>query len=265
VGGDAGNLSGEMIFSGETMTNMDQVVELPEDFGGRVRLFPLPDLVVFPHAMQPIHIFEPRYCDMLADALATDRLIAMATLRDGVHQAPASHPTIYPTICIGKIISHVETDDGKHNILLIGAQRAKILQELPTNRSFRIADVEVSVDFHPVADSAHCRELKRNVLEAFAAVIPPTATVQHNLHELMTSQMGLGPITDIIAYTLPLGTAAKLALLAEANVSLRAELLVQVLRKFAKGPPADQTSSPSSSQHPSGSAAGGFPPPFSLN
>ncbi len=246
---------------------MDEVVELPEDFSGRVRLFPLPDLVVFPHAMQPLHIFEPRYCDMLADSLATDRLIAMATLVGGPQQTLTSHPTIYPTVCIGKVVSHVETDDGGHNILLIGAQRAKILQEMPTNRSFRMADVEVAVDFHPVADSAQCRELKRSVLDAFAAVIPPTATVQQNLHELMAGQMGLGPITDIIAYTLPLGTEAKLALLAEGNVSERAQLLVHLLRDFASGPGSwqaepDAFSGPASDQ---GSASRGFPPPFSRN
>lgn len=249
------------------MTSMDEVVELPEDFSGRVRLFPLPDLVVFPHAMQPLHIFEPRYCDMLAESLATDRLIAMATLAGGPQATFVSDSGIHPTVCIGKIVSHVETEDGGHNILLIGAQRAKILRELPTNRSFRMADVEVAVDFHPVLDSAQSQQLKRSVLDAFAAVIPPSATVQHNLHELMAGQMGLGPITDIIAYTLPLGLEAKLALLAEANVGERARLLIQVLRERQHA--AGSTSSASdpayigsASQNP---AAGGFPPPFSLN
>src|SRR6266481_4652099 len=50
----------------------------PEEFSGRARLFPLPNLVVFPHVMQPLHIFEPRYRAMLEDSLADDRLIGMA-------------------------------------------------------------------------------------------------------------------------------------------------------------------------------------------
>lgn len=246
---------------------MDEVVELPDDFSGRVRLFPLPDLVVFPHAMQPLHIFEPRYCDMLAESLATDRLIAMATLLGGPQMALAGDAEIHPTVCIGKIVSHVETEDGGYNILLIGAQRAKILHELPTNRSFRMADVEVAVDYHPVADAAQSQQLKRAVLDAFAAVIPPSATVQHNLHELMAGQMGLGPITDIIAYTLPLGLEAKLALLAEANIGARARLLVQVLRERlhaagSSSPSGDAAFIGSASSHP---ATGGFPPPFSRN
>lgn len=249
------------------MTSMDEVVELPEDFSGRVRLFPLPDLVVFPHAMQPLHIFEPRYCDMLAESMATDRLIAMATLRDGPQAAFASDPGIHPTVCIGKVVSHVETEDGGHNVLLIGAQRAKILRELPTNRSFRMADVEIAVDYHPVTDLSQAQELKRQVLDAFAAVIPPSATVQHNLHELMAGQMGLGPITDIISYTLPLGLEAKLALLAEANIGERARLLVQVLRarKHAAGSTSPASGAAFIGSASQNSAAGGFPPPFSLN
>src|SRR5690606_37789913 len=121
--------------------------------------------------------------------------------------------------------------------------------------------------FHPVTDLAQSQQLKRSVLDAFAAVIPPSATVQHNLHELMAAQMGLGPITDIIAYTLPLGLEAKLALLAEANVGERARLLVQVLRERqhaagAISPASGGAFIGAASQNP---AAGGFPPPFSRN
>lgn len=243
---------------------MDEAVELPEDFTGRVRLFPLPDLVVFPHAMQPLHIFEPRYCDMLSESLATDRLIAMATLVGGPPPTAVDDPAVHPTVCIGKIVSHVETEEGGHNILLIGSRRAKILRQLPTSRSFRMADVEVEVDFQPVGDASQQREFKRAVLEAFAKVIPPSATVQHNLHELMAGQMGLGPITDIIAYTLPLPVEAKLALLAEANVSERARLLVQVLGERY---PAGALAGPGSSLTLAGSqpGSGGFPPRFSRN
>jgi uncharacterized protein len=252
---------------------MDQVVELPEDFNGRVRLFPLPDLVVFPHAMQPLHIFEPRYCDMLGDALASDRLLAMATLCGGSAHTLHSEAAIYPTVCIGKIVSHSETDSGGHNILLIGAQRATILRELPTNRSFRLADVEVAVDFHAPAASPQRQQLKREVLAAFAAVIPPSATVQQNLHELMAGQMGLGPITDIIAYTLPLPLEAKLALLAEANVGERAKLLVRVLKQPWLGGPSPGPSAlgpvaPGLAAATPGSPSSlprAFPPPFSQN
>src|SRR5262245_53587958 len=60
--------------------------ELPaelEHFSGRIPLFPLPNLVLFPHILQPLHIFEPRYRKMVADALTSERLLALALLKPG--------------------------------------------------------------------------------------------------------------------------------------------------------------------------------------
>ena len=58
----------------------DDLAFMPDKFSGRARLFPLPNLVMFPHVIQPLHIFEPRYVDLLHDAIEGDRLIAMALL-----------------------------------------------------------------------------------------------------------------------------------------------------------------------------------------
>jgi ATP-dependent Lon protease len=246
------------------MTSGDEGSSFPEDFGGRVRLFPLPELVVFPHAMQPLHIFEPRYCDLLADAMASDHLIAMATVVGGLPAAANSQPQLHPTLCIGRIVSHVETEAGTHNILLIGAKRARIRQEIKTNRPFRMADIELAADVQPVSETESQR-LKMEVLNAFSAVIPGNATVQQNLHELMASQMGLSAIADIIAYTLPLGTPAKLQLLDLNDVGERAKLLVELLKRLPKLGPAQSADSPlqaATTERPAGKS---FPPPFSLN
>ena len=94
------------------MDDLDAITRLPDDFDGRVRLFPLPDLVLFPHAMQPLHIFEPRYCEMLNEALAGDHLIAMATLTGGDSASVMAEPTIASTVCLGRIISHAEVEEG---------------------------------------------------------------------------------------------------------------------------------------------------------
>ena len=72
------------------MHNLEDVTRLPDDFDGRVRLFPLPDLVVFPHSMQPLHIFEPRYCEMLAESLESDSLIALVQS----HRLEAGNPNL---------------------------------------------------------------------------------------------------------------------------------------------------------------------------
>jgi Lon protease-like protein len=240
------------------MSDHDDITRLPTDFDGCVRLFPLPELVVFPHAMQTLHIFEPRYCEMLMESLASDKLIAMATLLSGVGDLLSPKPTIASTVCIGKIVSHAETEDGRHNILLVGAKRAKLIREMDTNRTFRIAEVEVQFDVHSPIDPQQRKLLRAALLDAFAAVIPPSANAQQNLHELMSSQMGLGPITDIISFTLGLSSEAKLSLLAEVDIDRRARMLISILRKFF-----DSSQTPG--EQPKKPPPGDFPPRFSVN
>ncbi|NND97245.1 MAG: LON peptidase substrate-binding domain-containing protein, partial [Pirellulaceae bacterium] len=133
------------------MADLDDVTRLPDDFDGRVRLFPLPQSVLFPHAMQPLHIFEPRYCEMLTESLTTDKLIAMTTLTGGHASIVDDLPPIASTACIGKIISHVEVEDDRHNILLVGIKRARIIRELDTGRPFRMAEIDVKDDIYPPA------------------------------------------------------------------------------------------------------------------
>ena len=59
------------------MSSFDEFAFLDGEFSGTARLFPLPNLVLFPHVMQPLHVFEPRYRDLLEDALAGDRLVTV--------------------------------------------------------------------------------------------------------------------------------------------------------------------------------------------
>jgi ATP-dependent Lon protease len=198
---------------------------------------------------------------MLTESLEGDRLIAMATLTGGLPFLKGEEPPIASTICLGKIVSHAELEDDRHNILLVGIRRAKVVRELDAGRPFRIAKVEVSEDVYPPTGSDGRLELKKRLLQSFAEVIPVSKNVQQNLHELMSGQMGLGPITDIISYTLPFTVEQKLNLLSEADVDSRANELLRLLNsgaiQFGEAEVGDS----------SGDQDGGppFPPPFSLN
>ena len=101
-------------------------------FGGTARLFPLPNLVLFPHVVQPLHIFEPRYRELMADALAGDRLIALALLRPGWEEDYDQQPPIHPVICLGSIHKEERLPDGRYNLLLQGVSRARVLEEVPS-------------------------------------------------------------------------------------------------------------------------------------
>ena len=73
-------------------------IGLPKDFRGEVRLFPLPNLVIFPGNVLPLHIFESRYKEMLEDALRRDELVTMATLTPGFEYDYYSRPPISPVV-----------------------------------------------------------------------------------------------------------------------------------------------------------------------
>src|SRR5262245_36661305 len=112
-------------------------------FSGIARLFPLPNVVLFPHVVQPLHIFEPRYREMTADALADDRLIAPVLLRPGWEADYEGRPAVHPILCLGRIVAEQRTPDGRYNLLLRGLSRGRIIEETASEKLYRSARVEL--------------------------------------------------------------------------------------------------------------------------
>ncbi|MFT3787155.1 MAG: LON peptidase substrate-binding domain-containing protein [Tepidisphaeraceae bacterium] len=83
----------------------------------------MPNVVLFPRAVLPLHVFEPRYRQMTADVLTGDKLIAMALLKEGWQKTYHGRPEIYDVVCVGKVIGHEMLDDGRYNLLLEGSSR----------------------------------------------------------------------------------------------------------------------------------------------
>lgn len=104
-----------------------------------VRLFPLPNVVLLPETTVPLHVFEPRYRAMLADALESDRLIGMQLLRpDG---AAGGGSDVFAIGCAGEVVHHEPLEDGRSNILLRGTFRYRIEREPATLTPWRVAEV----------------------------------------------------------------------------------------------------------------------------
>jgi uncharacterized protein len=221
---------------------------------GPVRLFPLPNLVMFPHVVQPLHIFEPRYCDLLEDALADNRQLAMVLLEPGWERDSDGRPAIAPIACLGKIVGHERLPTGRHNILLRGLRRAAIRRELPTNQAYRLAEVEWLDDFYPPSGGQQRANAGRELVELARRLLPDSIALQEQLDELLAGPLSLGMLTDVFAFTLGFATSLKQRLLADHNVDRRASILTDKLTALARqlervdeGDTAD------------------FPPRFSLN
>ena len=94
-----------------------------------IPIFPLPNVVLFPNVFLPLHIFEPRYRQMVEDALDGDRIIGMVLLRPGWEGDYEGRPPVYPIGCAG-VITHAERlADGRYNIVLRGMEKFRIASE----------------------------------------------------------------------------------------------------------------------------------------
>jgi len=145
----------------------------------RIPVFPLPDVVLFPHTLLPLHIFEPRYREMIRDCLTGDRRLVMALLQAGWENDYYGRPPIHAIAGVGEIVQEEELPDGRFNILVRGTMRVAIMAELPAERSYRIAKARPLPDRYPVdgPDSVAARvdRLKVLYLRIVAEISKPDA------------------------------------------------------------------------------------------
>ena len=109
-----------------------KVEKLPE----QIPVFPLSNFIIFPETTTPLNIFEPRYIQMVDDAMKSHRIIGMIQpkKKDKI-------PSLYDIGCAGKITSFHETEDGRYLIVLVGISRFKITEELNTEKLYRVCKV----------------------------------------------------------------------------------------------------------------------------
>lgn len=227
---------------------MDEDHDLKK-FDNVSRLFPLPGVVLFPHAVLPLHIFEPRYRQMTEDALASDGLITIIQVRPPDEWEAPDRPKLEDYGCLGRIVKYERLPDGRFRFLLLGRKRVRLNREIPTEKMYRIAEVEIVEDVEPEDWSDPRRdELISIFRRLFGERIDP------ELNQLFDTNLSLGIVTDIIAQAMGLSAEAKQTLLSEPVVATRVDDLLERLLEL---PPAHTDDD--------GGSAPNFPPPFSRN
>jgi Lon protease-like protein len=106
-----------------------------------IPLFPLPTTVLFPKIHLPLHIFEPRYREMVRDAQSSDQLIGMVLLKEGWEEEYEKNPPVHEIGCVGRMLYVQPFEDGRFNIVLFGMSRFR-LQGQFFDRSYRQGWVE---------------------------------------------------------------------------------------------------------------------------
>src|SRR3954468_21889594 len=128
-------------------------------------LFPLPNVVLFPNVFLPLHIFEPRYRETIADALKSDRMIGMVLLRPGWDRDYEGRAPIYSVGCSGLLTHNERLPDGRYNIVLRGFERFRIVEE-DHALSYRRAAIEPLRDEPLGAGDRASIERQRSKLES---------------------------------------------------------------------------------------------------
>ena len=186
-------------------------------------LFPLPNVVLFPNVFLPLHIFEPRYREMMADALASDRMIGMVLLRPGWEPDYEGRPPIYPIGCTGVLTHHERLADGRYNLVLRGMERFRVLEEDLT-LGYRRAVVEPLRE-QPL-DAADRASIQRQRAKLESMLVPSQSSAGD---PRMPTSMSDEDLVNALAQYLDLEPLEKQALLEKDSLRTRAESLVELL------------------------------------
>ncbi len=190
----------------------------------RISLFPLTGAILFPGMQIPLHIFEPRYRDLVGDSLARDRMIGMIQPKGG-----GDNSALFSVGCLGRIGDVEAMDDGRYNIILEGLQRFTIIKELEVPTAFRQAEGELweedeAADALSIAERASLEIESRRFAEAQGYMVDWGAVGQLDDYSLVNA----------IAQIAPFDFAAKQALLEARGLSMRADLIVQLMEFFGR-------------------------------
>jgi Lon protease-like protein len=182
----------------------------------RVKLFPLPEVALFPSHGLPLHIFETRYRELMRDALAGDGVIALPQIK-APRAVTGMAPELWPVLGIGVVAEHQELPDGKFNLVVRGVARARLVRELPTNQVYREAELEILTE-----DSAGVRVEDAAALSACLLELGRQLSeeTQQALGQLAALQSDPGRLADLSAAAL-LSPLLHQSVLSELNVKRR--------------------------------------------
>lgn len=195
------------------------------DFSGTIPLFPLSTVVFFPNTLLPLHVFEPRYKQMVHDVSKSEGIIGMALLRPGWEANYYGNPEVFDVVGMGRIVSSEVFGDGRINIVLYGLKRVKII-EIMKESPYRIARVEL-------VENTRCtsEETYRNKIEELIMKWNFGLEEKQKAHRInINTRLPLDSLTDALATLIFSNVFDKQSLLEEPDVKKRAETIIKDLQ-----------------------------------
>jgi len=198
-------------------------------------IFPLPNVVLFPNVFLPLHIFEPRYRQMVAESLAGDRIIGMVLLQPGYEADYDGAPPIYSTGCSGLITHSEKLEDGRYNLVLRGLEKFAIeSEETPAvGRLYRSAIISPINEIVAAGERDQLRQERKKLQDLLTPLF--SGALDGRLPEAMPDE----DLINALAQYLEFEPMEKLALLERQGPLARCRSMVELLemRQFQNDGP----------------------------
>lgn len=204
----------------------------PDSLPRELPIFPLTGVLLLPGARLPLNVFEPRYLNMVEDALGHGRMIGLVQPVAASEESPEGEPPVYEIGCAGRIASFAETGDGRFVITLLGVCRFQIDDELSLHRGYR----RVRAEYAPFADDVLGEDTGvpgRDALLATTGEFFRAREIEADWNSL-TSADDTALVTTL-AMVCPFEPREKQALLECAGTAERAEMLIGLMNLAMRG------------------------------
>ncbi|MCO5081061.1 MAG: LON peptidase substrate-binding domain-containing protein [Rhizobiaceae bacterium] len=202
-----------------------------EDIPRTIPVFPLTGALLLPGGRLPLNIFEPRYLQMVDEALNDSRLIGMIQPRlDGSRRAD-DEPELCDVGCLGRLTSISETGDGRYLIMLHGVARFRVMAEQPTDKPYRLCSIlPFAAD---LAENAGEEINRTGLLKALRAYLDAN---KMEADWQSVSRAENATLVNALSMMAPYGPAEKQALLEAPDLKTRAETLIAITEmELARG------------------------------
>ena len=195
----------------------------PPALPAEIPLFPLPETMLFPGVSRPLLIFEPRYREMIADALKGDRIIGMVRLRPGFEKDYEGRPPVYAVGCAGRIEKYEQLPDGRYVILLQGLTPFRVLSE-DKRKPYRLGRVQAVPDRLAEQERLPLSALRNRLASLLPTVLPlgvdaPDMSLEDDEY------------INLLAQNLPMSEDDRQDLLERSSLLARAQTLVDRLAR----------------------------------
>lgn len=195
-----------------------------KNFSGTIPLFPLSTVVFFPNTLLPLHVFEPRYKQMVSDVINSEKIIGMALFKPGWQSNYYGNPDVFDVVGMGRIVSSETFTDGRINIVLYGLKRVRIV-DIVKDEPYRLAKVNIMENTRGADE-----EIYRARIEELITKWNFTLDEDQKSHRInVNAKLPLDSLTDALGTLIFSNTFDKQMLLEEQSTEKRAQKIIRDL------------------------------------